>query len=351
MTTAQYGWNVKAIHNWIANINLAINGRLTQDNLKIGNTPIIRLSNLENGGLKIYAKLEWMNPFGSVKDRAAYWMIRIAEKEGLLFKNKKIIEPTSGNTGIALACISRALGYKFYAVVPQAITEETKTLIKRLGGEVFETPDDLCPRVGKGTDQSIALAKSIVESYPDQYFMPNQYENEANFLAHYESTGPEIWRSTEGKVTHLISGIGTGGTITGAGLYLKEQGNVEIIGVEPQKNHHIQGLRNFEESGIPPVLSRRIRIIDKWIRINDDEAFNAVRLAAEKEGLLIGPSSGAVLAAALKLSKEGVRGTAVLIFADDAIKYLGLYSKFNVLSEEQLTVLRKLASIAQLNFI
>jgi len=344
MTVIQYEWNMRAAHNWITNINSAINGHLTYDNLKVGNTPLLRLSNLENGELKIYAKLEWMNPFGSIKDRAAYWMIKIAEKEGLLSKDKKIIEPTSGNTGIALACISRALGYKFYAVVPQAITDETKILIKKLGGEVFETPDDLCPRFGKGTDQSIALAKSIVESYPDQYFMPNQYENEANFLAHYESTGPEIWKATEGKVTHLISGIGTGGTITGAGLYLKEQGNIEIIGVEPQKNHHIQGLRNFEESGIPPILSKRIKIIDRWIKVSDEEAFTAVRLAAEKEGLLIGPSSGAVLAAALKLNKEHIKGTAVLIFADDAVKYLGLYTKLGVLNSEQLDILRKLSN-------
>lgn len=340
-----YELNINAVHQWISNINLASNGLLTPDKLKVGNTPLIRLSNLENGKLRLYAKLEWMNPFGSLKDRAAYWMIKMAEKEGLLSKNKKIIEPTSGNTGIALACISRALGYKFYAVVPQAVSDETKLLIKSIGAEIFETPDDLCPRVGKGTDQSIALAKSIVESYPDQYFMPNQYENEANFLAHYETTGPEIWKETEGSVTHFIAGVGTGGTITGAGSYLKEHGSVEIIGVEPQKNHHIQGLRNFEESGIPLILSKKINIIDRWIKISDEDAFKAVSLIAEKEGILIGPSSGAVLAAALKLSNEGIRGTAVLIFADDATKYLSLYSKFGVLNDKHLNLIKRLVDI------
>ncbi|MEM3832036.1 MAG: cysteine synthase family protein [Thermoprotei archaeon] len=337
-----YKLNINAIGYWINNINLASKGLLTRDKLKVGNTPLLRLSNLENGKLKLYAKLEWANPFGSLKDRAAYWMIKMAEEEGLLSLDKKIIEPTSGNTGIALACISRALGYQFYAVVPQAISDETKLLIKKIGGEIFETPDDLCPRVGKGTDQSIALAKSIVESYPDQYFMPNQYENEANFLAHYESTGPEIWKETGGEITHFIAGVGTGGTISGAGTYLKERGSVEIIAVEPQKNHHIQGLRNFEESGIPPVFSKRIKIIDRWIRINDEEAFHAISLAAEKENILIGPSSGAALAAALKLSDEGVKGTAVLVFADDATKYLSLYSKFNILDTKHLNTIKKL---------
>ena len=291
--------------NWIKNIEYAAKGLLNRNNLKVGNTPLIRLKNLEKGNLKLYAKLEYYNPFGSVKDRAVYKMIMKAEEEGKLKEGISIIEPTSGNTGIAMACIAKALWYDFTAVVPQAISEETKELIRYVGAELIETPDDLCPRVGKGTDQCIVLARSIVKKYPDKYFMPNQYENEANFLAHYEGTGPEIWNDTKGEVTHFISGIGTGGTITGAGLYLKERSKVKVIAVQPQRNHHIQGLRNLEESGIPDVLMRRIDVIDEWITVSDEEAFEAVKLAYEKEKLLIGPSSGAVLAAAMKIKDEG----------------------------------------------
>jgi cysteine synthase B len=313
--------------NWIKNIEYAAKGLLNRNNLKVGNTPLIRLKNLEKGNLKLYAKLEYYNPFGSVKDRAVYKMIMKAEEEGKLKEGISIIEPTSGNTGIAMACIAKALGYDFTAVVPQAISEETKELIRYVGAELIETPDDLCPRVGKGTDQCIVLARSIVKKYPDKYFMPNQYENEANFLAHYEGTGPEIWNDTKGEVTHFISGIGTGGTITGAGLYLKERSKVKVIAVQPQRNHHIQGLRNLEESGIPDLLMRRIDVIDEWITVSDEEAFEAVKLAYEKEKLLIGPSSGAVLAAAMKIKDEGC---AVLIFADDARKYHSVYNQFKI---------------------
>jgi len=313
--------------NWIKNIEYAAKGLLNRNNLKVGNTPLIRLKNLEKGNLKLYAKLEYYNPFGSVKDRAVYKMIMKAEEEGKLKEGISIIEPTSGNTGIAMACIAKALGYDFTAVVPQAVSEETKELIRYVGAELIETPDDLCPRVGKGTDQCIVLARSIVKKYPDKYFMPNQYENEANFLAHYEGTGPEIWNDTKGEVTHFISGIGTGGTITGAGLYLKEKSKVKVIAVQPQRNHHIQGLRNLEESGIPDLLMRRIDVIDEWITVSDEEAFEAVKLAYEKEKLLIGPSSGAVLAAAMKIRDEGC---AVLIFADDARKYHSVYNQFKI---------------------
>jgi Cysteine synthase len=316
---------------WIKNIEYASKGLLNRNNLKVGNTPLVRLKNLERNNLKLYAKLEFLNPFGSVKDRAVYWMIKKAEEEGKLKEGISIIEPTSGNTGIAMACIAKALGYNFTAVVPQAVSEETKEIIRYVGAELIETPDDLCPRVGKGTDQCIVLAKSLVKKYPDKYFMPNQYENEANFLAHYEGTGPEIWHDTKEEITHFICGIGTGGTITGVGTYLKERKKVKIIAVQPQRNHHIQGLRNLEESGIPEVLMRRIDVIDEWITISDEEAFQAVKLAYEKEKLLIGPSSGAVLAAAMKIVEEGC---AVLIFADDALKYHSVFNQFGIYIQE-----------------
>jgi cysteine synthase B len=188
--------------------------------------------------------LEWSNPFGSVKDRAAYWMIKDAEKKGILKKDKSIIiEPTSGNTGIALTGIATSLGYNVQIVIPEKVSEETKMILRCLGATLYETSDDLCPRVGAGTDQSIALAKAISKPRPDIYYMPNQYENDANFLAHYESTGPEIWRQSNGEVTHFLTGCGTGGTITGTAMFLKEKNkNIKIVAIQAQKNHLIQGL-------------------------------------------------------------------------------------------------------------
>src|ERR671911_1897410 len=161
---------------------------------QIGQTPLIELTSFSTENVKLYAKLEWYNPFGSVKDRAAYRMVKDAEKKGLLKKGKSIIiEPTSGNTGIALTGIATSLGYQVEIVIPEKVSGETKKILKDLGALLHETSDDLCPRVGAGTDQSIALAKAIAKPRPDLYYMPNQYENDANYLAHYESTGPEIW--------------------------------------------------------------------------------------------------------------------------------------------------------------
>lgn len=303
------------------------------------------MENIKTSNIELYAKLEWLNPFGSIKDRAAYWMIKLAEEKGLLDKGKTIIEPTSGNMGIALACISRSLGYKFTAVVPQAVSDETKNLIRKLGAELLETSDDLCPRVGKGTDQCIALAKGIANSFPNEYYMPNQYENEANFLAHYEGTGPEIWRQMNGNLDYFITGIGTGGTVTGVGTFLKERSKVKIIAVQPQQNHHIQGLRNLQESDKPLILAKRFNVIDELLTITDEEAFKAVKILAEKEKILVGPSSGAVLAAALKLDELGYKGKAVLIFADDALKYVSVYKQFNVLNGEILINLQEISSL------
>src|SRR6478736_4016614 len=177
---------------------------------RIGNTPVIELKSFSTRNIKFYAKLEWYNPYGSVKDRAAYWMIKHAENDGILKKGK-------------------------------SISTETKDILRRLGATIHETSDDLCPRVGAGTDQSIALAKAISKPRPDVYYMPNQYDNEANFMAHYESTGPEIWKQMDGRLTHFFTGCGTGGTITGTATYLKEQNrNVKVIAVQAQKNNLLQ---------------------------------------------------------------------------------------------------------------
>jgi len=315
---------------------------------RIGNTPLYELSSYSSENIKFYAKLEWYNPFGSVKDRAAYWMVKDAEKKGLLVKNKSIIiEPTSGNTGIALTGIASSMGYKVEIVIPEKVSEETKKILRNLGASLHETSDDLCPRVGAGTDQSIALATAIAKPRSDIYYMPNQYENESNFLAHYESTGPEIWEQTSGKVTHFFTGCGTGGTITGTGTFLKEKNkNMKVIAIQAQQNHLLQGLRNFEESSMPNLFKRRETIVDQWMTATNQESFDAVKDLLKKEGLFVGPSSGSVMSSMLKFSKEIDKGVIVGIFADDGRKFKSLYKEQNVLAEsDYVSALEKLPEL------
>jgi len=303
---------------------------------RVGNTPLISLDSLSHDNAKYFAKLEGHNPFGSVKDRAAYWMIKDGEEKGILKKGKSIIiEPTSGNTGIALTGIANQLGYKVEIVIPEKASNETKDIIRNLGAKVFETSDDLCPKVGAGTDQSIALATSIASSRPDTYYSPNQYANEANFRGHYEGTGPELWKQTEGKITHFFTGVGTGGTITGIGAFLKEKNpEIKIIGCQPQQNHLIQGWRNFEESAKPDLFLKREDVVDDWVSADNDEAFSVVKEVFEKDKLLISPSSAAVYAC---MKKYEITGDACVvgIFADDGRKFKSVYAKQNVMSEEE----------------
>jgi cysteine synthase B len=304
---------------------------------RIGGTPLIELPSFSQRNVKLYAKLEWFNPFGSVKDRAALWMIKDAERKGILKKDKSIIiEPTSGNTGIALTGIAAALGYKVEIVIPERVSEETKTILRHLGATLHETSDDLCPRVGAGTDQSIALAKAISKPRPDIYYMPNQYENDANFFAHYDSTGPEIWKQTNGKVTHFLTGCGTGGTITGTAAFLKEKNkNVKVVAIQAQKNHLLQGLRNFEESSMPELFKRRESVVDEWMTATNDESFDMVKKLALNEKLFVGPSSGSVMASMLKTAEKLDRGVLVGIFADDGRKFKSLYTQQNVFANQE----------------
>ena len=303
---------------------------------RVGNTPLVPLDSLSHDKVEYFAKLEGHNPFGSVKDRAAYYMIKDGEEKGILKKGKSIIiEPTSGNTGIALTGIANILGYKVEIVIPEKVSNETKDIIRKLGAKVFETSDDLCPKVGAGTDQSIALATSIASSRPDTYYSPNQYANEANFKGHYVGTGPEIWKQTEGKVTHFFTGVGTGGTITGIGTYLKEKNpDVKIIGCQPQQNHLIQGWRNFEESAKPDLFLKRENVVDDWVSVDNDEAFSVVKEVFARDKLLISPSSAAVYACMKKYSIEG-DACVVGIFADDGRKFKSVYATQNVMTEEE----------------
>jgi cysteine synthase B len=303
---------------------------------RVGNTPLVLLNSISTDKISYFAKLEGHNPFGSVKDRAAYWMIKDGEEKGILKRGQSIIiEPTSGNTGIALTGIANVLGYKVEIVIPEKASNETKGIIRNLGAKVYETSDDLCPKVGAGTDQSIALATSIASSRPDIYYSPNQYANEANFMGHYEGTGPEIWKQTDGKVTHFFTGVGTGGTITGIGAYLKEKNpNIKIIGCQPQQNHLIQGWRNFEESAKPDLFLKRENVVDDWVSVDDKEAFGVVKEVFEKDRLLISPSSAAVYACMKKYPIDG-DACVVGIFADDGRKFKSIYAQQNVMTEDE----------------
>src|ERR687889_63458 len=304
---------------------------------QIGQTPLVELGSFSTENVKLYAKLEWHNPFGSVKDRAAYWMIKHAERKGILKKDKSIIiEPSSGNTGIALAGIAAALGYKVEIVIPEKVSEETKNILRNLGATLHETSDDLCPRVGAGTDQSIALAKAISKPRPDIYYMPNQYENDANYFAHYESTGPEIWKQTNGNITHFFTGCGTGGTITGTATFLKEKNpNIKVVAIQAQKNHPLQGLRNFEESSMPDLFQRRESVVDEWFTATNEDSFTMVKELANKEDILVGPSSGSVMSCMLKAAEKLDNGLLVGIFADDGRKFKSLYLEENIFDKEE----------------
>jgi len=237
-----------------------------------------------------------------------------------------------------LAGIATALGYKVEIVIPEKVSLETKLLLRKLGASLHETTDDLCPRVGTGTDQSIALARAISKPRPDIYYMPNQYENNANFLSHYEATGPEIWEQTKGSVTHFVTGCGTGGTITGTATFLKEKNpHVHVIAVQAQRNHLLQGLRNFEESAMPDLFLRRKHVVDEWFTATNDESFLMVKELAQNEKLFVGPSTGAVMSAMVKIS-QGMKngGSIVGIFADDGRKFKTLYQQLKLFDESQI---------------
>ena len=306
---------------------------------RIGNTPLVLLKSFSTDNVKIYAKLEWYNPFGSVKDRAAYWMIKDAEAKKILKKEKSIIiEPTSGNTGIALAGIASYLGYKVEIVIPEKVSHETKEILRKLGAILHETSDDLCPRVGAGTDQSIALAYAISKPRPDVYYMPNQYENDSNYLSHFQGTGPEIWEQTNGKVTHFFTGAGTGGTVTGTGKFLKEKNNkIQVVAIQAQRNHLLQGLRNFEESAKPELFLRREEVVDEWYTATNEKSFKMVKQLAQNENMLVGPSSGSVLASMMEQAQKTTNKEQAFvgIFADDGRKFKSLYKEQLVFTDDE----------------
>jgi len=294
-------------------------------------TPIVRIGRIvPDGAFQLYLKLEWFNPFGSIKDRAASYMLRGMEERGEL-DGKSIVEPTSGNTGIAMAAIAALMGKKLVVTIPDGVPEEKKLILRMLGAEVWPTPDDLCP-IDHPKDGAIALAHSFVrgEATQGEYAMPYQYENTDNVKAHYETTGPEIWKQTEGQVKYFIAGYGTCGTLTGTAKFLKEQNpKIKVIAVEPRKGHKLPGLKNLEESKVPGILDRSL--IDEVISIDDDPAYEMTKRLFREEGLIVGPTTGAIVDAAARFGQEN-EGLAVAISPDSGLKYTSYFR--DVLGDE-----------------
>jgi len=282
----------------------------------IGNTPIVEISKLNpNKKVKVFAKLESFNPGGSVKDRVALYMIEGAERRGELTKDRIILEATSGNTGIGLAMIAAAKGYRLCLAMSEAASEERKKILKALGAELYFTPASL------GTDGAIEVAYSMLRENPEKYFGTDQFNNEDNVAAHYYGTGEEIWQQTQGKVTMVVAALGTTGTAMGVSKRLKEfNGNIVIVGVEPFLQHKIQGLKNMKESYQPGIFDRTR--LDEKVNILDQDAFEMARRMAREEGILVGMSSGAAVHVALQKAKEMEEGLIVAICPDSGERYL-----------------------------
>jgi len=283
----------------------------------IGNTPIVELTNMnrKRPSVRLFGKLEGANPGGSVKDRPAYWMIKKAEESGELTRGKIILEPTSGNTGIALAMIGAAKGYPVKLCMPECVSTERQHILEALSAEVVLTP------AKEGTDGSIRKAHQLLDAEPEKYYMPNQFENENNFLAHYETTGPEIFSQTEGEIDVFVAGMGTTGTLMGVYKYFKEKKpQVKVVGVEPPEGHTIQGLKNMKESIVPAIYNESM--LDEKVTIEDGEAFETTRLLAAREGIFVGMSSGAAVAGALHIAEQMKSGTIVVILPDRGDRYL-----------------------------
>ncbi|MBR5021763.1 MAG: cysteine synthase A [Oscillospiraceae bacterium] len=290
----------------------------------VGNTPLLELTGIQKKlGLsaKVLAKLEYFNPAGSAKDRVALSMIEDAEEKGLLKPGSVIIEPTSGNTGIGLAAMAATRGYRTIIVMPDSMSVERQKLMTAYGAELVLTPGKL------GMSGAIAKAEELARQLPGG-FIPDQFGNPANAKAHYKTTGPEIWKDTEGNIDFFVAGVGTGGTITGVGEYLKEQNpGVQVIAVEPAASPLLSGgqagphgLQGIGANFIPKVLNRKI--YDRVMQITEEQAYEAARLLGKTEGVLVGISSGAALYAALEVAKENPGKTVVVLLPDTGDRYL-----------------------------
>ena len=288
----------------------------------IGHTPLLRLRKFERDcpGVELYAKGEWQNPGGSVKDRPAARMIAEGERKGTLTPDKVILDATSGNTGIAYAMIGAARGYRVRLCVPSNVTPERKQILGTYGAELIYTdPMD-------GSDGAIREARRLYAEAPDRYFYPDQYNNDGNWQAHYETTGEEIIAQTNGRVTHFVAGLGTSGTFVGVGRRLRafereQNRRIELVSVQPDSPlHGLEGLKHMDTAIVPGIYDRSLA--DEDLRIGTEAAYQMVRRLALEEGVLVGPSSGAALAAVLRVAKRIHDGVIVTVFCDSGEKYL-----------------------------
>lgn len=302
---------------------IRVDGRRPESGIlrHIGNTPLLRICSMAEDiapSVAVYAKAEWFNPGGSVKDRPALRIIQEAERSGELTPDKIILDSTSGNTGIAYALIAACKGYRVTLVMPENASQERKRILRAYGAELILT-DPL-----EGSDGAIREAQRLAREYPDRYFYADQYNNEANLQAHYETTGPEIWEQTRGEVTHFVAGIGTSGTLMGTGQYLKERNpDIQIVAVEPADELEvIEGLKHMETAIVPGIYDPGFP--DRHLAVSADAAYQTVRRLAREEGLFVGFSSGAALYAALQVARELNAGVVVTLFPDGGNKYLSL---------------------------
>jgi cysteinyl-tRNA synthetase len=282
----------------------------------IGNTPMVEIKSLNpNPKVKIFAKLEYLNPGGSIKDRPALAMIEAGEKSGQLTKDKIVIEATSGNTGIGLALVCSVKGYRLRLTMSEAVSAERQMILRARGAEIVLTPGHM------GTDGAIEEVYRLARENPTEYFMADQFNNPANWQAHYDGTAVEIWKQTEGKVTTLIATMGTTGTLMGLSRRLKEYNpDIQIVGVEPFLGHKLQGLKNLKEAYVPEIFEKNR--VDKKINIEDEEAFAMTRRLAKEEGLMVGMSSGAAMVMAAKEAQTMESGVIAVIFPDSGERYL-----------------------------
>ncbi|MGB5336597.1 MAG: PLP-dependent cysteine synthase family protein [Woeseiaceae bacterium] len=291
-------------------------------------TPMLRLGGRFNphADFEILLKLEGMNPFGSIKDRTAHFMLNGLQLE----EGQTLVEPSAGNTGIALAALANARNVPIEIAVPEGVPEEKKAMLRFLGAELIEVEDELCPIFP--SEGARGVVKSMVESpaFDGKYVSPNQYESLLNVAAHYHTTGPEIWRQTAGNIDYFFASIGTGGTISGVGKYLKEMNpSIRVIGVEPaSRQHHLSGLKRITglpDEYFPTILDREL--LDDIISVSDEDAFKAGIKVARTDGAMVGPTTGAVLHAAIEMGASNT-GRAVLIAADSAAKYISAYADY-----------------------
>ena len=299
----------------------------------IGNTPLVRINRLNSSKVPVYGKLESRNPGGSVKERISLSLIEAGEASGELTSDRIVLEATSGNTGIGLAMVCAAKGYRCLLVMPESASLERRKIMQAYGAEILLTP------ANRSTDGAIEKTYAMAREFPDRYYLTDQFNNEANWKAHYEQTAPEIWEQSEGKVTHVVATLGTSGTVMGLCKWFSDNHpEVHVIAVEPFLGHKIQGLKNMKESYRPGIFDKSLP--EKIVTINDEDAFRMARLLARKEGLLVGMSSGAAMFSALQVADELEEGLVVTILPDGGERYLStpLFTRKNEVKEKKSTL-------------